>query len=92
MRYIYEVYTRDFDFQESFDLSPMSCRTGIPLCWVACGGVLWCPRMVPGIWPKGIVGALNSRILTFRSSQCLRPFHQSNLFGNGEAVLKTRKR
>jgi hypothetical protein len=20
---------------------------GIPLCWVAYGGVLWCPRMVP---------------------------------------------
>ena len=20
---------------------------GLPLCWVACGGVLWCPRMVP---------------------------------------------
>jgi hypothetical protein len=20
---------------------------GPPLCWVACGGVLWCPRMVP---------------------------------------------
>jgi hypothetical protein len=20
---------------------------GPPMCWVACGGVLWCPRMVP---------------------------------------------
>jgi hypothetical protein len=26
---------------------------GLPLCWVACGGVLWCPRMVPLDGPRG---------------------------------------
>jgi hypothetical protein len=26
---------------------PSGPHPGIPLCWVACGGVLWWPRMVP---------------------------------------------
>jgi hypothetical protein len=26
----------------------------LPLCWVACGGVLWCPLMVPP--PASLIG------------------------------------
>jgi hypothetical protein len=38
----YKVYTHDFDLSLC-----LAVPVGIPLCRVACGGVLWCPRMVP---------------------------------------------
>lgn len=48
--YTYEVYTRDFDVRK-IPISPprLAVLVGIPLYWVACGGVSWCLRMVPAL-------------------------------------------